>query len=194
VAQRHCECVNCGSKFVVELSASQEPQLTSFEELVALGLGEISLQVAEQRLAGLDAMIAEAEAVVEAKHAELEAAEGAYKVRRAHVQEVIAPAQNSTYLTGIVALGAWFLVWFVLEGAPWLLALGVGLVCLLLSWAFHSKWLAAESWAKGELHRLRQAVERSESELSDAYLQLQDRLLERELRQRVLAAVRVSDK
>ena len=189
-AQRHCECVECGSKFVIGFEALQEPQLTHFEALVAQGLNGVPVQAAEQRLAGLDAMIAQAEADVQAKHLQLEAAREANEVRRAEVQEVIAPFQNWTYLTGIAAVGACFLVWFVLEDVAWLLALGVGIVCLVLSWGFHSKWLGAESWAKEELHRSRGAIEELEAELSDAYLRLQDRVLERELRKRVLAAVR----
>jgi len=192
-AQRHCECVDCGSKFAIGLSNSQELQLTCFEVLIAQGLSGVPVQAAEQRLAELDAMIAQAEADVQAKHVQLEATRGAREVRRAEVQAVIAPSQNWTYLTGIAAAGAWFLVWFVLEDIAWLLALSVGILCLVLSWAFHSRWLGAESWAKEELHQLRGAIEESEAELSDAYLRLQDRVLERELRQRVLAAVRSSD-
>jgi hypothetical protein len=190
--QRYCECVNCGAKYAVGWSDSEGPQLTRFEALIAQGLNGVPVQAAERRLGELDMMIAEAEGVVEAKHAQLEAARVAYQARRAGVQEVVAPPQNWTYLTGLVAVVAWFLVWFALEGVGWLVALGVGIACLVLSWAFHSKWLGAESWAKGELYQVRRRIEGSEAELSDAYLQLEDRVLERELRQQELARARSS--
>jgi flagellar biosynthesis chaperone FliJ len=192
-AQRHCECVNCGAKFVVESWDAQEPQLTPFETLIAQRRNGISVQAVERGLGELDVVIGQAEGAVEAKHAQLEAMKDVFQARRAEVQEVVAPAQNLTYLTGLLAFVACFLMWFVLEGAGWLLALGTGIACLVLSWAFHGRWLAAEAWARGELYQLRKRIEGAETELSDAYLQLEDRVLERELRQREVAAVRSSN-
>jgi DNA-directed RNA polymerase subunit RPC12/RpoP len=192
-AQRHCECVNCGQRFAVGLSDGRKPQLTPFEVLVAQGLNGVSVQTAEQRLNELDRLIGQAEDAVEEKHGQLEVARAAYQARRAEVQEIVAPAQNRTYLTGLIAVAALFLVWFVFEGLGWLLALGVGITSLLSSWAFHSKWLGAEAWGKGELAQLRKRTEESEAGLSDAYMQLEDCVLERELRQRQLAGRRSSN-
>ncbi len=192
-AQRHCECVNCGDKYVVAMSDSQQPQLTRFEALIAQGLNGVPVQEAERRLNELDLAIAEAETIVETRHVQLDAAQEAYRARRVEVQKTIAPSQNWTYVTGLVAVVAWFLVWFVLEGTGWLLALGVGIAGLVLSWAFHSRWLAAESRAAQELSLVRKGIEAAEAELSEAYLQLDDRVLERELRQRELAGVRSSN-
>jgi len=187
-AQRHCECVNCGSKYAVGLAHS-EPLLTSFEELIAQGVEELPVQEVERRLNELDATIAQAESAVAGKHAQLESARMAYQARRVQVQQAVAPSQNRTYFAGLVAAVAWFLAWFVVDGFAWLLAVGLGTAGLLLGWGFHSKWLGAEWWGKGELHRLQERIDASEAELSEAYLQLEDCVLERELRQRTAAAV-----
>jgi hypothetical protein len=173
---------------VVNLSESRDLQLTPFETLVAQSKAVGPVQSVRERLAELEVIIAQAEGVVDEKHVQLEAAQEAFRARRAEVQQVVLPPQNWTYLTALIAVVAWFLVLFVLEGTAWMVAFGVGIACLVLSWASHSRWLGAESWAQGELSQASITIAASEAELSDAYVQLQDRVLERELRQRELVA------
>jgi hypothetical protein len=154
------------------------------------GSDSFALQAAEERLSELETAIAQAEQQVKARHSHVEAARSAYQSRRVGVQEVIAPWQNLTYLTGLLAFAAGFLWWFGLDGAARAVVLAVAVLFVVLGWAFHSKWLGAEAWAQGELQQVSRAVEHAEAQLSAAYRGLEDHMLERELRLRQVSSHR----
>ncbi len=185
--QRHSECAHCGSKFVVDWTDSRCVALTLFESVLARSLDEVSVQATQQRLTQLEGQVLQAQRNVEARHKQLDEARAAYEARRVEVQKVIAPPQNWTYFLGLMTLVGWFLVWFVLQGVEWYVFLALSLLLILITWVFYRSWRNAELWAQEELLLVRLALEEAESELSEAYARLEDHVLERELRQRVVA-------
>jgi len=188
--QRHCQCAHCDSRFVIRWLDSESPQFTRFESILERGLGTISLQATEERLAELETVIAEAEDEVVAARAELAQAKSAYEAKTAEVQKVISPPQNWTYVAGLLALVAWFLVWFVLENTEWYVLLAIAILLIFVAWAFHRRWREAEAWAQGELQGVRQDVEQARADLIEASAYLEDYTLERELAQMEISQYR----
>jgi hypothetical protein len=185
--QRHSECAHCGSKFVVDWTDSRSVDLTLFESVLARSLDEVSVQATQQRLTELEGQILQAQRGVQARHEQLDEAKAVYEARRVEVQKVIAPPQNWTYFLGLVAFVAWFLVWFVLQGVEWYVFLALSVLLIPITWVFYRSWRNAELWAQDELHAVKLALEEAEGELTETYVRLEDHILERELRQRVVA-------
>jgi hypothetical protein len=185
--QRHSECAHCGSKFVVDWTDSRSVDLTLFESVLARSLDEVSVQATQQRLTELEGQILQAQRDVQARHEQLDEAKAVYEARRVEVQKVIAPPQNWTYFLGLVAFVAWFLVWFVLQGVEWYVFLALSVLLIPITWVFYRSWRNAELWAQDELHAVKLALEEAEGELTETYVRLEDHILERELRQRVVA-------
>jgi hypothetical protein len=185
--QRHSECAHCGSKFVVDWTDSRSVDLTLFESVLARSLDEVSVQATQQRLTELKGQILQAQRGVQARHEQLDEAKAVYEARRVEVQKVIAPPQNWTYFLGLVAFVAWFLVWFVLQGVEWYVFLALSVLLIPITWVFYRSWRNAELWAQDELHAVKLALEEAEGELTETYVRLEDHILERELRQRVVA-------
>jgi len=185
--QRHIECAHCGSKFVADWTDSRSVDLTLFESVLARSLDEVSVQATQQRLTELEDQIPQAQRDVQARHEQLDEAKTAYEARRVAVQKVIAPPQNWTYFLGLMTFVAWFLVWFVLQSVEWYVFLALSVLLIPVTWVFYRSWRNADLWAQDELHLVRLALEEADSELSEAYARLEDHMLERELRQRVVA-------
>ncbi len=185
--QRHSQCAHCGSKFVVDWTDSRTADLTLFESVLARSLDEVSVQATQQRLTELESQIVQAQRDVEARHEQLDEADAAYRARRVQVQKVIAPPQNWTYFLGLMAFVGWFLVWFVLQDVEWYVFLALSVLLIPITWVFYRSWRNADMWAQEELHLVRLALEEAESELSEAQARLEECILERELRQRVVA-------
>jgi DNA-directed RNA polymerase subunit RPC12/RpoP len=183
VEQRHCQCAHCSSRFVVEWNDNGSPRLTRFESVVERGLDSASAKASAERLTELASVVADAEGKLLAGRAKLQEARLALQAKRGEVQRFIAPPQNRTYATGLLALVAWFLVWFVLEHIEWYLVLAVAILLVCLSWVFHVRWRAAEVWAQQELQGIQQSIEQAKSDLSEASARLEDCTLEQELRQ-----------
>ena len=188
--QRHCQCAHCASKFVVDWSDAEVPQFMRFESIVAKGLDMASAQVTEERLTELGRLITEAEEEVLASGEGLEEAKLAYQARRAEAQGVTEPPQNRTYMAGLLALVAWFLVWFALEDIEWYVTLAIAILLIFVTWAFYRRWQDAEVWTQGQLQQVRRTVEEAEADVSEASARLEDCTLERELRQMEVASYR----
>jgi hypothetical protein len=188
--QRHSQCAHCGSKFVVDWSDAEMPRFMRFESVLARGLDRALTQATEERLSELDRLIAEAEEEVLASRAELEEVKSVYQAGRAEVQRVIEPPQNWTYVAGLLALVAWFLVWFVLENTEWYVLLVIAILLIFVTWAFYRRWQNAEVWAQSELQGVRRTIEQTEADVSEASARLEDYTLERELRQMEVASYR----
>ena len=186
--QRHCQCAHCSSKFVVSWSDAEVPQFMRFESIVARGLDRASAQVTEERLTDLDRLIVEAEEEILASREQLEESTLTYRARRAEAQTVIEPPQNWTYVAGLLALVAWFLVWFVLENIEWYVLLAIAILLIFVTWAFYRRWQDAEVWIQSQLQEVRRTAEQAEADVSEASARLEDYTLERELRQMEVAS------
>ena len=193
VSQRHCRCSYCGCKFVVDWSDAGAPQLIHFESMLAKAVDDASFEDAQARLTDLEKVVAHAQEEVEARGAELEEVRWAYQELRAEGQRVIAPVQNWTYAGGLLALIAWFLVFFVLADIGWYIGLVIALVLLLVTWGFHRRWQGAEEQARSELQEARQIIEQAEAKLNEALVHLEDYTLEKELCQREVLNYRQPD-
>jgi hypothetical protein len=191
--QRHCQCAHCASKFVVDWSDGEVPRFVGFESLLARGLDKAAAKVTEERLTELDRLIPEAEEQVLASREDLEEARLTYRARRADAQTLIEPPQNWTYVAGLLALVAWFLVWFVLENMAWYVLLLIAILLIFVTWAFYRRWQDAELWTQSQLQEVRRTAEQAEADLNEASARLEDQTLERELHQMEVASYRQED-
>ncbi len=147
-ARRFVKCTSCGGCFAVR---DGPPAQGSPVAAVALTRPNITQTEARQRLDDLSLEIAEAEEEAQLKQADVDATTTAYWRGRLGLQKVIAPSQNRTYLSGILAAGAAFLSLFFLDGAERLYGSVIAIIAVMITGGFHREWRGEETRGQSDL-------------------------------------------
>lgn len=160
--QKYCKCDTCGSKFAIEWSDSNSPQLKSFDTILQMPVTGAQFSEAGGRLECIDNNIRDAHNEVNRRQAELDQARAAYCNLKQQLQRNIQSAQMWFWGTLIVAVIAWYLVIGVLENTEWYTGLLVAIGSIPAAIWLHSEWKKVEQQVQNTLRCVMKLVDQAD--------------------------------